>query len=102
MTDEDLAVLILETRDSEPDPFWLPSDDIKNAWRDLPRVRAVWARIARRVRNQLEADKREQTAATILAALIRLTGRDSASHVVWAAQLADQLRAELAKTEGKP
>lgn len=100
MTDEDLAVLILEARDSEPDPFWLPSDDNEGAWRDLPRVRAVWARIARRVRDRLEADKREQTAATILAALVaRYDAYEPESNTAQAVRMADALRAEL---ERKP
>ncbi len=102
MTDEDLAVLILEARDSEPDPFWLPSDDNEGAWRDLPRVRAVWARIARRVRDRLEADKREQTAATILAAMWANEPNPverRAYLVETAVRLADALRAEL---ERKP
>jgi hypothetical protein len=124
MTDEELAVLILETRDNEPDPAWVPGDDEEGAWRNLPRVREVWTRIARRVRDRLEANKREQTAATILAATLRnardtiksmnplimmgladddreqLEAKVRAECVKTAVELTDALRAELAK--GKP
>jgi hypothetical protein len=77
MSDEELAVLILETRDRTRTAAWLLTDEVDGAWRDIPRAREHMTTVVREVRHRLEGSQREQTAATILAALIitRIDGK---------------------------
>lgn len=103
MTDAELAALIIETHDRLKPPSWVRGEagDDNPETRFMPRVLAHWTNVVREVRHQLEADRREQTAATIFAALMRV--RSPQSEREWrlvheeAVALADALRAELAK-----
>ena len=101
MTDEQVAKLLREAYDQKP-AAWIPVSDDTQHTRFMPRVEAHWLDVVRRTRDRLEANKREATAATILAALIGngvgISGAGQAECEL-AVRLADAMRAELQRKE---
>lgn len=68
MTNYELSKVLFEAYELARSSGWTPSDE-QTGW-PLERVRQRWLETAERVRDEVESSQREQTAATILAALI--------------------------------
>lgn len=120
MTDEELADVLCAAYDRAKPPSWLDEADDDPEHRFPPRVKERWLATVRDVRRRLESSQREQTAATVLAALIQGVDRAlgeagidatefAKSHakamverdlVESAVRYTDLLRAELAKPHG--
>lgn len=108
MTDEQVAELLCEAYDRAKPVWWITGTDDKPETREASRVAERWLSVVRLTREQLEANKREQTAATILAALIQAHAADQGSgyevsipysYAKVAVSWADELRDELAKVK---
>lgn len=104
MTDEELAEALARTYDDAKPMTWADGDDDVNR-RHWPRVRERWLTTVKRTRHLIESSQREQTAATLLAAvmaetafMLPLTVADL-DRVQVAVALTDALRAAL--KEGK-
>lgn len=110
MTDEELADIVRDAYDRARPFSWVQTDDLPEH-REMQRVEERWRKTVREVRHRLESSQREQTAATLLAALVRDAdahedisvtpelGGHTLDRVRYSVALADALRARLAKVK---